>query len=574
MSSTSTRVGQPPRSLDATERRHVVLVGYAGSGKTVVGRALAERIGCDFVDLDDVIVEAAGTSLRDIFRRHGDVGFRARERAALREILARKNVAVVATGGATFVDPAMRGWIHEAGRSVYLQASPESLLARLDGGDQRAHRPLVGGPDLEQTIRRTLSERVPAYEEADYTVRTDLSRVEHVVEEIVRLLRLDRLGASGRAPARRRFETPGAEEPEVGETPPVQVRLPAGSYPVHFRAAAGSWLAHEISRSSSGPRVVVIADEAVAALHATPLVNGLRDSGKSVSLQVVPPGEESKVLSMAAMLYGRLLEQGIDRHDLVVALGGGVICDLAGFVASTFLRGIPHVQVPTTTLAAVDATIGGKTALHAPFGRNLIGTTYPPKAVLVAGTHLASQPRREHVAGLVEVLKLAVTLDAPLFDTLTREAEHLARCVDPTLTVLRRAVALKAELLARADFVTGERTVLSFGHTVGEAIEAAEGSRLLHGEAVGLGMLAETEWAEAEGWCAGSGAALAQALRALGLPVDWRGRALDERGIGLETKRRGGHLRLAFVPRVGSHEVRTVPAAALVEFLRRRGTTG
>jgi 3-dehydroquinate synthase len=318
--------------------------------------------------------------------------------------------------------------------------------------------------------------------------------------------------------------------------------------------------------------VVVIADEAVAALHATALVTSLRDAGKSVSLQVVPPGEESKVLSMAAMLYGRLLEHGVDRHDLIVALGGGVVCDLAGFVASTFLRGIPHLQVPTTTLAAIDATIGGKTALHAPFGKNLIGTTYPPKAVLIAGTHLASQPRREHTAGLVEALKLAATLDATLFDTIGREASRLLACAEPTLNVLRRAVVLKADLLGRHDFVAGERTVLSFGHCVGEAIEAGAEHRLLHGEAVALGMLAETEWAEAEGWCAGISGALATVVRALGLSNDWRACAIDERGIGGEAKRRGSNLRLAYVPRIGSHEVRTVPAAALIEFVRRRRT--
>ncbi|MFC1611616.1 iron-containing alcohol dehydrogenase [Myxococcota bacterium] len=537
-----------------------------GSGKTSVGRVLADRIGCDFADLDDVIAEEAGAPIREIFRNHGGVGFQARERAALRNVLGRGSPAVLATGGGTFIDPTMREWIRQAGRTIYLQASPEVLVARINEGQARLQRPLPGGPDPQQTVRRLLGARADTYEESDFTIRTDLARIEQVVEEIIGFLRIERhtpaLGRKKRKPPRAAISTPTEDS--------VLQLGTSGSYAVHTRHQAGGWLAAEITEACKGHRIAVISDDTVASLHSDRLVADLRERGRRVTLHTVPPGEQSKGLTTAAALYDRLLEAGIGRGDAIVALGGGMIMDLAGFVASTYLRGIPFTQVPTTTLAAVDASVGGETAVSTPQSTNLVGTVHPPRAVLVAIAHLATQEPRAHAAGLVAALKIAATRDASFFDALAMDAPKLlAYEPEPLLLAIRRAIALKAAIVAR-NVESDDRLALSFGHTIGHAIEVAEGFGALPAEAVALGMVAECEWAESEGIGPQVRQQIETVLAALELPIDWRSRMIDPAAIGGNHIGRAASVRLPHIPQLGSFQIRTVPLAALVEFVRRR----
>lgn len=582
-----------PSQRGSRERSHVALTGLMGAGKSTVGRLLAERLGYAFVDLDEVIAEAAGKDIPSIFRDHGEVGFRARERAALREVLSRKAPQLIATGGGTFVDPTMRSWLLEQARTIYLHASPETLAARVAALEARARRPLLRGPDPRATLKRLLAERASAYEASDHTLGTESLSPEEVAFEALRLLHgtlppmpgaasaHDTMTAEPAASApKRTYALPDAPvvtsttEPMAASTAVIPVQAKLGDYQVTVLTSEGDAVAEQVLRHARGRHLAVVTDETVMHLHANRLAEILRGAGKTVTVLAVPPGETSKSLERAGWLFDELSAAGFERTDTIVAVGGGVVCDLAGFVASTFLRGIPLVQVPTTTLAALDASVGSKTAVNTPRGKNLVGTFYPPKAVVVSVPHLATQPPREHAAGLAEAVKMAACLDEALFHLIADHATELANFLPHRVqAVLHRAIAIKARVVSADEHEAGPRLVLNYGHTIGHAIEQGEHFRLLHGEAVALGMVAEAEWAELELGVRDVVAPLVRVLEALGLPVRWREAHVALDSMRLDKKRLGGALRLAVVTSIGHHEVRTVPMATLEEFIRRRSGT-
>lgn len=584
--------GKRPSQRGSRERMHVALTGMMGAGKSTVGRLLAERLGYAFVDLDEVIAETAGKDIPSIFRDHGEVGFRARERAALREVLSRKAPQLIATGGGTFVDPTMRSWLLEQARTIYLHASPETLANRVAALEARSRRPLLRGPDPRATLKRLLAERASAYEASDHTLGTESLSPEDVAFEALRLLHgtlasPDVDGAHDEANPRPAVTPPkgtyglpdapvatSATEPLAASTAVIPVQAKLGDYQVVVMTSDGDAVAEQVLRHARGRQLAVITDETVLRLHANQLAEVLRGAGKTVTVLAVPVGEASKSLERAGWLYDELSASGFERTDTLVAVGGGMVCDLAGFVASTFLRGVPLVQVPTTTLAALDASVGGKTAVNTPRGKNLVGTFYPPKAVVVSVPHLATQPPREHAAGLAEAVKTAACLDEALFHLIADHATELASFLPHRVqAVLHRAIAIKARVVSADEHEAGPRLVLNYGHTVGHAIEHGEHFRLLHGEAVALGMVAEAEWAELELGVRDVVAPLVRVLEALGLPVRWREAHLALDSLRLDKKRLGGALRLAVVTSIGHHEVRTVPMATLEEFIRRRSGT-
>ena len=349
----------------------------------------------------------------------------------------------------------------------------------------------------------------------------------------------------------------------------IDISARQGRYPVLLHEVAGPWLHGAVLEQAPGGRIAIITDVQVAAQHEAPLRAGLEAGGRQVFCHRLPIGEASKSLEAAAAAYDALLLAGLDRNDTIVALGGGVVGDLAGFVAATYLRGIGCVQVPTSTLAALDASVGGKTALNTPRGKNLIGTITPPSAVLICIAHLATQSRRQHAAGLVEALKIGLTHDAELFAEVEAQAAPLLAWAPAALSaVLARAIALKAAVVGRDEFETGERAVLNFGHTAGHAIEAAAHYQLLHGEAVALGMLAEMTWAVQSGLSPQQLLVdLQQALAALEAPTQWREVALDRSALRLDKKRCGHELILPVVTAVGQWTLKRLPSAQLEAFL-------
>lgn len=303
----------------------------------------------------------------------------------------------------------------------------------------------------------------------------------------------------------------------------VTVELGERSYPVLVGNALLDEVGARLATLGAGRQVAVITNPTVGGLYLGRVATALQAAGFHNASIEIPDGEEHKNLAWLAFIYDRLLEAHIDRTSAVLALGGGVIGDLAGFAAATFLRGVPLVQLPTTLLAQVDSSVGGKTAINHPAGKNLIGTFYQPRLVLADVTTLSTLPRRELAAGLVEVIKYGAILDAELFAQIEADLERILS-VDTELLrpIIRRCCALKAAVVQRDERESDYRSILNFGHTLGHAIESlTEYKRYLHGEAVAVGMAFAARISRARGHCNDETQhRVVELLKRVGLPTD------------------------------------------------------
>jgi 3-dehydroquinate synthase len=272
-----------------------------------------------------------------------------------------------------------------------------------------------------------------------------------------------------------------------------------------------------------GQKIAVVTNPIVKNLYGQRLVESLKAAGFQVLSIEVPDGEEHKNLDWANSIYTALLINGFDRKSALVALGGGVIGDLTGFAAATFMRGVPFVQVPTTLLAMVDSSVGGKTGVNHPMGKNMIGAFYQPKKVLMDLGVLKSLPKEEFLSGMAEVIKYGVIRDAKLFDYLEKNREKILG-LDPDAVghIVRRSCEIKADVVSKDEREGGLRAILNFGHTVGHAIETIENYTRRHGEAVAIGMVCASRLALRTGLCDASVPERVEKLiRSYGLPTDF-----------------------------------------------------
>lgn len=269
----------------------------------------------------------------------------------------------------------------------------------------------------------------------------------------------------------------------------VAVDLKSGSYAIYIGQSLENGLACALAGKKFSHRALVISDENVAPLFGARVLAALDGAGFEASVFAVAPGEGSKSLETAQSLYTAAIERGLDRRSPILALGGGVVGDLAGFVAATYLRGVPLLQLPTTLLAQVDSSVGGKVAVNHPLGKNLIGAFYQPQAVVMDLTALRSLPPRELSAGLAEIVKYGVIYDAAFFNALAEDAERiLSFDADALARVVARSCEIKAAVVREDERETGLRMILNFGHTIAHAIELDSHYRYNHGEAVAIGM--------------------------------------------------------------------------------------
>ena len=299
-----------------------------------------------------------------------------------------------------------------------------------------------------------------------------------------------------------------------------------GGYQVTIAAGALHGAGEIITAAAPAHHYAVISDPNVAPLYVERVRVSLAASAPdaTISLLLVPPGEDHKTRELWAHLTDELLASGAGRDTTIIALGGGVIGDLAGFVAATYMRGVPVVQLPTTLLAMVDASVGGKTGVDTPAGKNLVGAFHPPAAVIADPDTLATLPAPELRAGAAEIIKHGVIADARYFEQVLELLPRLAAgdtFIPPAIgAIIARSVEIKAEVVAADEREHGRRKILNFGHTLGHAIELVSGYRLLHGEAVAIGMSLESEIAERIGVAArGTAARVRAAVTAAGLPV-------------------------------------------------------
>jgi 3-dehydroquinate synthase len=344
----------------------------------------------------------------------------------------------------------------------------------------------------------------------------------------------------------------------VSDARPVQIKAGASSYEALVGPGASVEIGPAVARAGLKGRPRIIADRNVWQRFGGPIERSLRDLGRDVQVLTTDGGEEKKNLASVETMYDWLIEVGTDRGDFLVAVGGGVIGDMVGFVAATFLRGIPVVQVPTTLLAQVDSSIGGKTGVDHRLGKNLIGAFHQPSLVVADTRVLESLPEREYRSGWSEIVKMAMIRDAELFTTLEGHADALLRFEEPVLLgdVIRRSIELKGEVVGTDERESGLRIILNYGHTIGHALEAATGYRhLLHGEAVAIGMRGAGFIARERGTLSASDFGAQQALLGrFGLPNRADGiRADDLLGpLSRDKKARGSTIQWVLANGIGS----------------------
>ena len=324
-----------------------------------------------------------------------------------------------------------------------------------------------------------------------------------------------------------------------------------------------------------GGRAFVVTDRNVYAHYGQPLAEVLAREGFDPCLNMVNAGEQTKTLRSLELLYEWLASSRAERGDVVVALGGGVVGDLAGFLAATFLRGMALVQIPTTLLAQVDSSIGGKTGVNLPSAKNMVGAFYQANLVLIDPGLLATLPAREYRSGLGEVVKYGVIMDAPMFELLdSRQSDVLAQTPELIDSIVARCAALKEEVVTEDEREAGRRTILNFGHTIGHAIEAATNyEALLHGEAISIGMSGAAQIAvELEKFDGATCQRLQMLLKGLGLPyaargLDWQ---LVRGAMALDKKTAAGRIRWVLPRELGDVEVtQEVPGDVVDTVLQR-----
>lgn len=541
--------------------RNVVLIGFMGTGKSQVGQMLARRLGWTFLDTDRRAEARERATVAQIFARKGEAYFREVEARVIAEVAGKPNV-VIATGGGAVLRPENMMHLRRSGWIVSLTAPVDVLLRRIGtahsrpllrpapaGAGSRSLAPSgAGRSDVRQNIVKLLDQRRPLYRDADLMVDVSSATPEGVADAIIAFL-------SNR------------------ERRMVPVRLGDRGYPIYIGDGILPILAADLAAMRASRNVAILSHRGVMRAAGTRLVAVLKTWGFEVLPLEIPAGEEAKSLGEASRLFTRLARARFDRNSTLIALGGGVVGDLSGFVAATYMRGIRVVHVPTTLLAMVDSSIGGKTGVNHAGVKNLVGAFYQPLATLADVRMLATLPERELRSGLAEVIKTAVVGDAALFEYLEQNMAAILRRDGATLVeVIARCAAFKARVVEQDEREAQERRILNYGHTIGHALEAATRfRRLTHGEAIAIGMALEARVAQRLGL---ADAATVERQNTLlvraGLPVRLPevNRRAVWRAIALDKKMRDGVLRCPLLKGIGTvAREQEVPNVLLQEVL-------
>jgi 3-dehydroquinate synthase len=530
--------------------QRLFLLGLPGSGKSTVGKLVADLLGWEFVDTDACVREHAGKSITRMFEEDGEPRFRELEGVALAELATHEHV-IVATGGGIVVRPANRTLMRRLGRRVTLLVSPSIAVARLTQEAERGvgdldERPLLAGADPLLRLHMLRERRERHYREADDLIDTDgLTPAEVAAQVVARLVSRGLVPGPSHAPA------------------VTQVRDGSSDYDVVVEWGVLARLGERLAPLGLPPRLHVISDRLVASLFWPGVRESLVTAGFEPALHEVPPGEQSKSRSRLDEVYDWLADRQAERREAVLALGGGVVGDLAGFAAATYLRGMPFVQVPTTLLAQVDASLGGKVGIDHPRGKNLIGAFHQPRLVLADPAVLLTLSSRVRAEGWAEAIKHGAALDADYFVTLERDAEALCR-LDPAATTdaVARSVAIKCAIVQgdERESESGRRQLLNFGHTIGHALESITGyGYWLHGEAVAVGMAVAARIGARLGITPDDVVErLDELLEAFGLPGRCAGMSADAlmQAALWDKKVRGGKVRWVLLTGLGQAVVR------------------
>lgn len=536
---------------------HIFLIGFMATGKSTVGSALAELVGLPFVDLDDVIEADAELTIAEIFAEHGEARFRALERDALQRVCDGAP-AVVATGGGAPCHHSGIERMKAVGFVAALTAPLDQVRARVDDASTR---PLLALSDSE--LASLVRARAPTYRRAHVCVPTEQRTPGEVSRAVAGHVAL--------------FE----RLPQRARTRATIVGIAERAYPIVVDTDGLDRVAEAMASLGQVGSVGLVSDDNVAPLYLARVRASLEGAGFAVVEHVIGAGESSKRHEVYAETIDALVAAGLNRRSTVVALGGGVVGDLAGFVAATLYRGVACVQIPTTVVAMVDSAVGGKTGINISAGKNLVGAFWQPSLVFADPCVLETLPARERRAAFGELIKYGLLDSEELYLVIDELAGSLATDAPldaPTLSslapVIERCAAIKSWIVTRDEREqTGERALLNLGHTVGHAIEVASGyGSLLHGEAVGLGLVAACRVSHRLGMCDPSlEQRVVETLTRAGLDADLAPWLRDEvlSHVKVDKKRTAGGVSFVTLRNVGDVTTTELGVTEVSRILRR-----
>ena len=452
------------------ESFNIALTGLMGSGKTTVGKYLADNLKKTFIDTDQIIEEKEGKTISQIFEENGEDYFRHLEARLIEEIFSTGKDLVVSLGGGAIVNSASRKIIKDNARLIALIADPNDLHQRIK---RRKSRPLLNESKNQlETLNALWQERKEAYYDSHIQIVTEGKTINSIGIEIIQNLNLSK---------------PKVQEQEV------KISAKHKAYKIYFK----DLYRFSLAPLKAGKKVLVISQEPIAKHYMDILLEKISSDGYEVSTMVIDNSEEAKNFFTYQLILQKLLSLNFGRKDTLVALGGGVVGDITGFAASTFYRGINYVQVPTTLLSMIDSSVGGKTAINVPEGKNLIGSFYQPHMVHIDAQALNSLPDREFKSGLGELVKYTMLgsawdelLGDHFFDYVNLNAETiLEKDLILLNDLINHCLRIKAGIVAEDEQEHGIRAHLNLGHTFAHALEeVTKYKEFTHGEAVAIGL--------------------------------------------------------------------------------------
>jgi shikimate kinase / 3-dehydroquinate synthase len=506
--------------MQKQDNKNIILTGFMGTGKTTVGKLLASRLDREFIDTDSLIEARQGRTIPEIFTELGEAAFRRMESELAQELGERQGL-IISTGGRFMLDPANVKALSRTGRVFCLVATPQEILTRIKK-DKEHRRPLLEVPNPSEQIVELLQVRRRGYQRF-LKVRTNDKQPENVTEDLLDLIRKT----------------------------PESFAIDNPAQPYEFIVGNGI-LPFVRQLTGADGMMVVITDSHVGKLYG-------ESCGDIDHVITIPQGRQQKNMATVEAIYDQLLEFGFDRSGTIVSLGGSIVGDIAGFVAGTYMRGVNFVQCPTSLLAMADTSIGGKTSLDLPQGKNLIGIYKQPAMVIADVATLQSLPPQEFSSGMAEIVKHGLLADSDLFTRIEGGQWSLNseffRSSSAIQMLVARAVQVKIAIVQEDPFEQGKRSMLNLGHTFAHAIELVSGHSMRHGEAVAIGLVAAAHLSVQLDYCPAELQARIEAVCSkLGLPSRLPGN-LQPQGIlkamGNDKKRLADSLRFVLLKGIG-----------------------
>ena len=506
--------------IETSGKENLFLYGPPGSGKSTIGPKLADVLHLPFTDLDTVIVNQSGMSIPAIFLQEGEAGFRDREKRAFIDCIRMQN-QVLALGGGTLLNPETRAVAEQNGVILCLSADYEILADRLKKTD--LERPLlISKNSFDDQLLELLTRREEHYLTFPNQLDTSFASIDDIVWQA---------------------------QVKAGI---FHVKGPGIDYDVRISQNCLKRLGEILYQRKYSGSIAIVTDENVAPLYLGTIIDSLHRFGYKVDTVTIPSGEENKNLQTIANIWDKFLSMGLDRQSIAIALGGGVVGDLTGFAAATYLRGIRWIVVPTTLLAMVDSSLGGKTGIDLPQGKNLVGAFHPPSLVIADTSVLNTLPENEFRSGMAEVIKHSVIDDPYLYSLCKPGWISVKQNLDQ---IVQRAMAVKIKIITEDPFEKDKRAVLNFGHTLGHALEKLSNYQIRHGEAVAIGMAVFSKLSEKMGVAEeGMTAEIISTLKGMGLPVNFFMTITPqelENALKVDKKRADGLLRVVLPVRIG-----------------------